>query len=212
MITHSPPEKDGTFSFFIKIHKCFSTNDLLKYLYDELYYEIISINENACISYHDHSGTLYAITDLFAGFSVNKLSDYLKYSAVEDYYERMLIKEPNEDEFYRTCDTYVPSGRGRGRGGIRTRPQTLAGRRCRNVSLIEGEKIQYDLFVNLVFFLCKWRGEYGHNVLTISNGEDQCLIIDDIEVNKQNPTGEWVIWGNIENSKLMKDKHGLTTL
>ncbi len=211
MITHSPPEKDGTFSVTIKIHNCFSTSDLLKYLYDELYYEIVSINENASISYHDHSGTLYAITDLFAGFEVDKLSEYLKCCKIKDYYERMQNNESIEDEFYRTCDTYERYTSSRGRGG--TRQKRGEGRKlCRNVSLKKGEKIQYDLFVNLVFFLCGWCGEYGHNVLTISNGEDQCLIIDDIEVNKQNHMGEWIIWGNIENSKLMKDKHGLTTL
>lgn len=61
--------------YTIETFGCNNRDDLLKYLYDNLYSEIASVNEHECIKYHQHSDGIYVVTNLY-GFETIKLADY----------------------------------------------------------------------------------------------------------------------------------------
>lgn len=155
--------------------------EIMKYLYDNLYEEILSINENGSIEYHTHSGVIYAVSNLFSGFSIVKLDEQ---APVSDWTERCVWECENKEridvDFYNECSKYKPDfGLRRGRGGWfhNSRSRSLYNPNSpKNCNVIKPknvqEKIPYETFLKLIVFLQNWCGEYGDNILTIKQLDD----------------------------------------
>lgn len=155
-MTHQVTKIDST--YVIKIQNC---DDLLKYLYDNLYYEIVSINENGNLRYHLHHGELYVIS--YDGY-------YLDADLLRDY----AYNEADVDEqFLRDCQFHYPCV-------DKLNKYANTPKNCQVFDITYEGKIDYELFKKLVLYLENWTTENAGNALTIKQTNDgwhlKCLI------------------------------------
>ncbi len=156
-MTHQVTKIDST--YVIKIQNC---DDLLKYLYDELYYEMVSINENGNLSYHIHNGELYVAS--YDGYR------YLDADILKDY----VYNEADVDEqFLRDCQFHY-------RCVDKLNKYANFPKNCKIFNIINEDKIDYELFKKLILYLENWTTENAADALTIKKINDEwhikCLI------------------------------------
>jgi hypothetical protein len=154
--------------YIITIQNCDTRDDLLKYLYDNLYYEFVSINENGNLRYHVHDRDLYVISYDGCYLDANILKDY---EVNESDVDEQFLKDC-QHHYYRGVDKYANFPKN-----------------CKPFDIRKEDKIDYELFKKLVFYLENWMTENAGDALTIKH------------INN-----EWRIKCLIQNSELMS-KH-----
>jgi hypothetical protein len=155
-MTHQIGKIDG--KYVIAIQKC---DDLLKYLYDELYYEIVSINDNGNLRYHIHNGELYVVS--YCG-------DYLDADLLREY----VYNEADVDEqFLRDCQFHY-------RCVDKHNKYANSPKNCQLFDIRKEDKIDYELFKKLMVYLENWTTENAAHALVIRQTGNawqlECLI------------------------------------
>lgn len=159
MITHQVSKIDN--EYVIKIQNCDTYDDLLKYLYDNLYYEMVSINENGNLTYHIHNGELYVVS--YDGYHLD--ADVLK-----DYvYNESSVSE----QFLRDCQFYY-------RGFGKLNEYANFPKNCQVFNIRKEDRIDYELFKKLVLYFENWTTENAADALIIKQINNEwrikCLI------------------------------------
>ena len=159
MITHQVSKIDSEYIF--NIQNCESRDDLLKYLYDNIYYEIVSVNENGNLTYHIHNEELYVVS--YDGY-------HLDADVIRDY----VYNESDVDEqFLRDCQVHYS-------GFDKRNKYANTPKNCQLFNIRKEDRIDYELFKKLVMYLENWTTENAGDVLTIKHVNNEwyikCLI------------------------------------
>jgi hypothetical protein len=138
--------------------KCVKNEEeLLKYLYDVLYNDIIHINENGSLHlYEDKSNNLYIESDLFAGYDIINLTNIVlpdniniitdRYPFYKYYLDPESIYDDKKNLIFRMQTIYKIYGK--------------------------SIKLDYIMFCKYVLYLLNWYGEYGYKIFEIKNEEN----------------------------------------